>query len=165
MLWQEEAEPAPPLPSPGNQGPEAPLITARSLRQLLLTLAPFPALCQVPGELPALPAVKLTLFHHASDLGSPISPPAGDQSPLTHHRRVLLCGYTGLLPSPAHNWLTSKPLLIQAFCSRLSVYLHSSVHLCQHLLKCELVRWVSFHSLFCALHVHKHAQWRAGPYS
>lgn len=54
----------------------------------------------------------------------------------------------------------SKPLLIQAFCSRLSVYLHPSARLCQHLLKCERVRWVSFYSLFCALHVRKHAQWR-----
>ena len=47
--------------------------------------------------------------------------------------KVLLCVHTAPPPSPAHTLVGShsKSLLIKAFCSRLSVYMHPSVHLCQ----------------------------------
>ena len=58
--WQEEARglPASPIASWEPAGPGAPGIITHSLRHLLLTLAPSPRLCQVPGGLPALPTCQ-----------------------------------------------------------------------------------------------------------
>lgn len=120
-----------------------------------MTLAPFPALCQVLGDCQLCQPAKLPLFHHARDLGNPISPPAGTQSPGLVTGKVLLCGHSPPTPAPAHTTLGShsKPLLVKASCQDcLSVYMHPSVHLRQHFFKKKLECKAGCHSSVCPVH-------------
>lgn len=134
--------------------PGAHIITAHSLRQLLLTLAPSPAQCQVLGGLPALPACQLSLFHHARDPGNPICPAAGISLPGLTAGKVPCVDPQRCHPPWTHNaWITlRKPLRIKAFCSRLSFCLRASkcpsLSAFLKMLHCK----AGSHSILCPVH-------------